>query len=152
MHHADMPLENYIWYQGKLNQRGVELYRRLQPLCDDAYRALGHPAGDFDTALTRAIRVLLATPDLEGEVELRPKVISYAFANPRLERLNDAQKHFLRMGPRNVRLIKEQLRALAAALGTAGSEAPETPRPGNTGATPPLPPPAAAGAGRAHGP
>jgi hypothetical protein len=29
MHHADMPLENYIWYQGKLNQRGVELYNRM---------------------------------------------------------------------------------------------------------------------------
>jgi len=29
MHHPDMPLENYIWFQGKLNQRGVALYNRL---------------------------------------------------------------------------------------------------------------------------
>lgn len=29
MHHGDMPLENYIWYQGRLNQRGVELYNRM---------------------------------------------------------------------------------------------------------------------------
>jgi hypothetical protein len=29
MHHPDMPLENYIWFQGKFNQRGVDLYNRM---------------------------------------------------------------------------------------------------------------------------
>ena len=125
-------------------RRSVELYRKLQPLCDEAYRALGHPQGDFDTALTRAIQVLLATPEVEGEVELRPKVISYAFVDPRLERLNDAQKHLLRMGPRNVHLITGQLRTLAAALGAA--------EPDQGGATPLPPPSAGADAGRARDP
>jgi Protein of unknown function (DUF3014) len=119
--------------------RTVALYRQVQPLCEEAYRALGHPQGDFDAALNGAIRTLLATPDVTAEVELRPKVISYAFLDPRLERLTDAQKHFLRMGPRNVRLIKGQLQALAAALGTVGP-------PAVAGATPPPPPSAAAGA------
>ena len=125
--------------------RTVALYREVQPLCEEAYRALGHPQGDFDAALNGAIRTLLATPDVAGEVELRPKVISYAFLDPRLERLSDAQKHFLRMGPRNVRLIKGQLQALADALGTVA--------PAVVGATPPPPPPsAAAGAAPARAP
>ncbi len=29
MHHPDMPLSNYIWYQGKFNQRGVQVYNRM---------------------------------------------------------------------------------------------------------------------------
>ncbi|HYV58169.1 MAG TPA: DUF3014 domain-containing protein [Candidatus Nitrosopolaris sp.] len=124
--------------------RTVALYREVQPLCEEAYRALGHPQGDFDAALNGAIRTLLATPDVTGEVELRPKVISYAFLDPRLERLTDAQKHFLRMGPRNVRLIKGQLQALTAALGTLA--------PAVGGATPPPPPSAVAGAAPARAP
>jgi len=98
-------------------QRTVEVYRRLQPLCEEAYRGLGKPPGPFDDALAKALRNLLATPVLEGDVELRPKVITYAFADPALERLSPAQKHLLRMGPKNVRVIQTQLRALATALG-----------------------------------
>src|SRR2546427_769820 len=101
-------------------QRPVGLSRQLQPLCEDAWRELGRP-GRFDDALAKAIHVLLATPIVDSDVELRPKVISYAFADPRLEELSEAQKHFLRMGPRNVRLIQGQVRALAAALGVPGT-------------------------------
>jgi Protein of unknown function (DUF3014) len=104
-------------------RRCVELYRRLQPLCEDAYRELGHP-GRFDEALAKAIHTLLATPVVDGEVEVRPRVVSYTFADPRLEGLSPAQKHFLRMGPRNVRMIQGELRSLAAALGVPESESP----------------------------
>ncbi|HEX9420126.1 MAG TPA: DUF3014 domain-containing protein, partial [Methylomirabilota bacterium] len=91
----------------------VGLYRQLQPLCEEAYRELGHPPGRFDDVLAKAIQTLLATPVVDGEIELRPKVVTYAFADPRLEALSPAQKHFLRMGPRNVRLIQGELRTLA---------------------------------------
>ena len=47
---------------------------------------------------------------------LTPKVVSFAFADPALEKLSPAQKHLLRMGPRNVRAIQHQLRAMAEAL------------------------------------
>jgi len=100
----------------------VELYRHLQPLCEDAYRELGHPPGRFDDVVAKAIHTLLATPVVDGEIELRPKVVTYAFADPRLEALSPAQRHLLRMGPRNVRLIQGELRALAAALGVPESE------------------------------
>jgi hypothetical protein len=29
MHHPDMPIENYLWFQGKFNQRGAELFNRM---------------------------------------------------------------------------------------------------------------------------
>jgi len=102
----------------------VAFYRKLKPLCDDAYRELGYPDGRFEDALTRAVQTLLATPVIEGDVALRPKVVTYAFADRELEALRPAQKHFLRMGPRNVRVIQRQLRALAAELGMPESALP----------------------------
>ena len=105
-------------------QRAVGLYRKLQPLCEDAYRELGHPQGRFEDAVAGAMHTLLATPIVEGEIEVSPKVVTYAFADPRLEALNAAQKHLLRMGPRNVRLVQAKVRALAAALGMVESDLP----------------------------
>ena len=98
-------------------QRAVEVYRQLQPLCEEAYRGLGKPQGPFDDVLRKALRNLLAAPVVDGDVELRPKVITYAFADPALEGLSGAQKHLLRMGPKNVRAVQAQLRAVATALG-----------------------------------
>ena len=100
----------------------VELYRQVQPLCEEAYRELGHPPGRFDDVVAKAIQTLLATPVVDGEIELRPKVVTYAFADRRLEALTPAQRHLLRMGPRNIRLIQGELRTLAAALGVPAGE------------------------------
>jgi len=95
----------------------VETYRKLRPLFDEAYRELGHPDGNFDVALQRAISHLLATPDAPVDARLTSHVESYHYADPQLESLSAAQKQLLRMGPRNVRLIKEKLRAILRALG-----------------------------------
>ena len=100
----------------------VDLYRQVQPLCEEAYRELGHPPGRFDDVVAKAIQTLLATPVVDGEIELRPKVVTYAFADRRLEALSPAQRHLLRMGPRNVRMIQGELRTLAAALGVPAGE------------------------------
>jgi hypothetical protein len=105
-----------------------ELYRRTKPLIDDAYRELGYGDQKFDDTLARAIAALLRTPIVEGEVALTPKVVTYAFADPALETLTPAQKHLLRMGPRNVRAIQTQLRAIADALALpAPTGAPRSP-------------------------
>jgi len=100
----------------------VDRYHQVQPLCEEAYRELGHPPGRFDDVVAKAIQTLLATPVVDGEIELRPKVVTYAFADPRLEALSPAQRHLLRMGPRNVRMIQGELRTLAAALGVPAGE------------------------------
>jgi hypothetical protein len=57
-------------------------------------------------------------------VRLRPKGIGYAYADERFEDLTAAQKQFLRMGPRNVGIIKAKLRQIALALGIRSDQLP----------------------------
>jgi hypothetical protein len=100
-------------------------YRTLAPLFEAAYVDLGHPEGGFPSALDRAIRALLAVPVLRDDVELVPHAIGFRYVDPKLESLTPAQKQFLRIGPRNVRLVQGKLRDLAAALApAAGAPAP----------------------------
>ena len=96
------------------------LYATLRPRFDEAYRELGH-AGGFDAALERAIAILVATPVPAAPVPLVYKGALNAFADPRLEALTDAEKQFLRVGPRNMRLIQGKLREIAAELGMSVS-------------------------------
>jgi hypothetical protein len=103
----------------------ARLYATLKPRIQEAYRDLGFPPGlSLDQAVERAIVALLDVPMTDGPVRLRPKGIGYAFADERLERLTGAQKQLLRMGPRNVRIIKEKLRGIALALGIPSGELP----------------------------
>lgn len=97
-------------------QGAADLYRRLEPLINEAYRDLGYPDRDFDETLSEAIDVLLRTPVPEGDIELVPKLSSYSYADPELEALSGAQKQFLRLGPENMRRIRGKLSQLAVAL------------------------------------
>ncbi len=101
-----------------LDSRGcAELYRTAKPLIQQAYRELGYPARDFDLTLARAIRNLVETPVVEGSVPLVLRVKTYRFADGNLESLNAAQKQLLRMGPENVRKVKDKLAELSSVLG-----------------------------------
>jgi hypothetical protein len=93
--------------------------RTLEPLFEAAYKDLGHPEGGFAKALERAIQALVAVPVLREDVELVPHAIGFRYAERELEALTAAQKQFLRLGPRNVRLVQGKLRELAAALSPA---------------------------------
>jgi hypothetical protein len=99
-------------------------YRTLAPLFEAACVELGHPEGGFPAALDKAIRALLAVPVLRDDVELVPHAIGFRYAEAKLEALTPAQKQFLRMGPRNVRLVQGKLKELAAALAPAAPAAP----------------------------
>jgi hypothetical protein len=96
----------------------ARLYATLKPRIEDAQRDLGS-ADTFDHTLERAIVALLNTPVLDGSEALKPKGkgIGYGYADERLESLTPAQKQLLRMGPRNVRVIKAKLHDIALALG-----------------------------------
>jgi hypothetical protein len=94
----------------------VTRYRQLQPFLEEAYRELGKPGNTFHGALEQALEVLLKTPIPKGEVLLEEKVTTYTFADPRLEALNAAQKHLLRMGPKNIRIIQAKLREIKKEL------------------------------------
>lgn len=95
----------------------AKLYATLKPRIQEAYRELGYPDGDFDTALERAFIELLNTPVVEGDVIVAPKSVSYEYADPKLQSLSAAQRQFLRMGPRNVRLVQAKLREIAPLVG-----------------------------------
>ncbi|MGE0594453.1 MAG: DUF3014 domain-containing protein [Vicinamibacterales bacterium] len=92
------------------------LIRQIEPRLDEAYADLGH-TGPFRDALERALIVLLQTPEVRGEIRLRPQgAYGYRFADPALEALPPAQKQLLRMGPANREAITGALRAIARAL------------------------------------
>ncbi|MFP4082951.1 MAG: DUF3014 domain-containing protein [Candidatus Aminicenantes bacterium] len=107
-------------------ERCVRLYRQFKPLIQEAYRDLGYPEKDFRETLYRAIVELLRVPVVEEDIQLRKKVVTYMMADPRLENLSKAQKHLLRMGPENVRIIQEKLREMAEALGIPEDRLPGT--------------------------
>jgi len=94
----------------------VVLYRELRPLVLEAYAEIARPGRSFDQALDKAIDELLAVPILEDEVVVEEKVVTYKYADARFENLSGAQRHLLRMGPRNVRIIKSKLREIKRAL------------------------------------
>ncbi len=94
----------------------ADLYSRLRPLVQDAYRELGYPNADFDAVLAKAVKRVLEAPDLEGSAELVPALRSYKYADPRLEALPPVQKLMLRLGPDNARIVKSKLREIAREL------------------------------------
>ena len=103
---------------GALDPQGTaRLYATLKPRLQDAYRELGYPDQDFDRAMGRAVQVLLSTPVVEGDIELAPKSVSWEFADPKLQSLTSAQRQFLRMGPRNMRIVQAKLREIAPLAG-----------------------------------
>jgi len=94
----------------------VSLYRRAAPLFEEAFKDLGYPDKKFADVLHRAIDMLLAVPVIEKDIMLEEKVTTYMFADPRLEKLNPAKKHLLRMGPGNIKKIQAKLREITALL------------------------------------
>ena len=115
---------SYARYDGMANAAAAldtaglaRVYSTLKPRLVEAYKELGHPEGALDVVVERAIVHLLQTPVVEEPVALRPRVLSFRYDREDLEALSPAQKQLLRMGPRNVRIIQDQLRAVARELG-----------------------------------
>jgi hypothetical protein len=94
----------------------VVAYDQLKPLVNQAYAEIAPPGKRFDTTLIQAIDELLKVPVVDHEIYLQEKVITYTMIDEDLEGLSEAQRHLLRMGPENIKLIKEKLRELAKAL------------------------------------
>lgn len=113
--------ERYTWLTGvfsSLDATGAaEVYAQLEPLFDEAYHKAGYPNGRFRDALDAAMNVLAATPVPEGYVEVRRGNVLWEFRDPALEALSPPQKHLLRMGPANARLVQSKIREIQAALG-----------------------------------
>jgi hypothetical protein len=116
--------DRYAQAVAALDARDVaRVYETIRPRINEADKNFGGP-GTFDAVLERAIVELLKVPVVDGDVALSASGIGYAFADPRLEGMSPAQKQLFRMGPANVRVIQDKLRAVAAALGIPESRLP----------------------------
>jgi hypothetical protein len=91
-------------------------YRKLSPTLESAFRELGYPGITFAQRLKQAGEQLERVPVIKEDALLEKKVLSYAFADRELEDLNPAQKHLLRLGPRNVARIQKKMRSFIAAI------------------------------------
>lgn len=93
------------------------LYRELEPLIDEAYAEISPQGANFDDRLAEVFDELLAVPVISGDVEVEQKVVTYTYADPRLEGMTAAQRQLLRTGPDNVAMIQAKIREIRAALG-----------------------------------
>ena len=94
----------------------ASVYRRLHPVLEAAWRAMGMSARPLDGAAARALRRIAGAKVVDGDVLVRPGDNGYVFADPDLEALGEVDKHLLRMGPRNERILKAKARAILEAL------------------------------------
>ncbi len=97
----------------------VRWFARYEPLLQQAWGELGNDGGSVRSALIAGLDLVLATPDLEGEIELVQPAVFYKYADPTIESLADVQKLLLRTGPGNRSVIKERARRLRDALANA---------------------------------
>ena len=104
----------------------AKLYWELKPLIQEAYFELGYPNQDFHDTLFTAVVELLKTPVVEGDILVEKKVVTYIMVDRKLESLSESQKHFLRMGPRNIRKIQDKMREFAKVLGFPEDQIPDT--------------------------
>jgi hypothetical protein len=92
-------------------------YRELHPVLEAAYRALGYPDASFDHVTARALSRIEAAPVREGQVLVERQEKAYVFSESVLEDLSGVEKHLLRMGPRNTRMLQAKAHEIRQALG-----------------------------------
>ncbi len=96
--------------------QAMMLYRLASPLFQQAYAELGYGDVSFDNTLSRAIRNVLATDDIEGSIQLVKPSVMYLYADSDIEAMSDIQKQMLRIGPDNREKVKSKLRQVMQQL------------------------------------
>jgi hypothetical protein len=100
-----------------IDARGAaRLYRELETQLEKIHREVSWSDESFESILREAVFHLLDTPVPGGEMEVERRLLTYAYSDPELEGLSDAQRQLLRMGPANARTVQAKLRELAAAF------------------------------------
>jgi hypothetical protein len=94
----------------------ARVYVNVKELFDEAYRDLGYPNGDFDVALSKAIRVIVTTPPAPPDMILLRREGYFEHVDSTLGSLQPVQKQLLLFGPTNQARVQSWLRQLAAAL------------------------------------
>ncbi len=92
-------------------------FNLLKPLLNEALLELGQRGyADVSDAAKTAIDQVLATPVLEGDIELVQPKAMLQYATPSLESLGALRKQVLRMGPNNVQRLHAYLSRLRPLL------------------------------------
>jgi hypothetical protein len=94
----------------------AQVYVNVKPLFDEAYVELGHPDGDFDEAIVRAIRLLASTPDVSADPILLRRAGYFEHEDPVLRALKPVQKQLILLGDERRRQIMGWLTRFARNL------------------------------------
>jgi DUF3014 family protein len=120
---GNAPRLDYARYDGvadviaSVDAKGfAQVLRELHPLVVTAYHKLGYPDRKFDDVLAKALQRVVDAPVLAQPPKLEPKGANFRFLDEKLESLGPVEKHLLRMGPRNTKLVQAKAREVAAAL------------------------------------
>ncbi len=104
-------------------QRLASLYRRYYPLMQEAYADIDREGAYFNDRMVAVIDHLLATPEVQGPIELTQPKVFYEFADPELEALSAGQKTLIRMGPENAAIVKAKLREVRKLIAADAAKA-----------------------------
>ena len=94
----------------------AQLYVNVKDLFDAAYAELGHPNGNFDEAIQRAVEVVNATPQPSEPAELLRRPNYFEHTDATLRSLRPVQKQIILFGPENQLRVTTWLRQFATAL------------------------------------
>lgn len=94
----------------------AQLYVNVKPLFDAAYAELGHPNGNFDESISRALAVLMATPEVTSPPDLLRRPGYFEHEDATLRSLRPVQKQLLLTGPDNQHRLMTWFQQLANAL------------------------------------
>lgn len=97
-------------------QEAADVYREILPLVREAYAELGISEQSWEETLALAIGNVLAVDVPAEPLEVREAIGRYVYADPSVESLTPAQKHLLRMGAANARVVQEKIREIAQEL------------------------------------
>ena len=94
----------------------AQLYVNVKDLFDAAYVEMGHPNGDFDEAIERAVQMVVSTPQPIDPPELLRRPNYFEHTDASLRSLRPVQKQVILFGPENQARLTTWLRQLATAL------------------------------------
>jgi len=94
----------------------VGLYVRLYPLFQQSYAELGYPNKNFNDQLNDTLDDLLDTPDLKEPIKLVQPKYFYQYADPDVEALSIGEKIMLRLGSKNLKIVRNKLNEIKQEL------------------------------------
>jgi hypothetical protein len=89
----------------------------LRPILTTGYHSLGYPKGNIDDLARRSLGRLVRAPLVEGPIEVVLSGAVYKFKDSHLESLGPVEKHLLRMGPQNEKIVQQKASEILEALG-----------------------------------